>query len=135
MVAAGVAVLGLGQIKAHAASNVLFILDGSGSMWAKVEGRAKIDVAKEVLGGLLSDLPSDTRVGLVAYGHTKKDDCKDVQVLAPLRGRLRSRGGLGKRGHRGARSAVQEGATLPGGGPCGQRGAGPSWATSAPGSP
>ncbi len=84
MVAAGVAVLGLGQIKAHAASNVLFILDGSGSMWAKVEGRAKIDVAKEVLGGLLSDLPSDTRVGLVAYGHTKKDDCKDVQVLAPL---------------------------------------------------
>ena len=54
---------------------------------------------------------------------------------AALRGRLRSRGGLGKRGHRGARSAVQEGATLPGGGPCGQRRAGPWSATSAPGRP
>ena len=53
-------------------------------MEAKVEGRPKIDVAKEVLGTLVGDLPADTRVGLVAYGHTRKDDCKDVQVLTPL---------------------------------------------------
>jgi len=83
-IAAGAAVLSLGQPEARAASNILFILDGSGSMAAKVEGRAKIDVAKEVLGTLIADLPADTRAGLVAYGHTRKDDCKDVQVLTPL---------------------------------------------------
>src|SRR3954454_14308844 len=52
-----------------------------------------------------------------------------------LRGRLRSQRGSGEPGHKGARSAVQEGATLPGGTPCGQRRAGPMSATSAPGRP
>src|SRR3954451_19960554 len=54
---------------------------------------------------------------------------------AVLRGRLRSQRGSGEPGHKGARSAVQEGATLPGGTPCGQRRAGPMSATSAPGRP
>ena len=35
-----------------AAGNILFILDGSGSMWGQVEGKNKIVIAKEVMTGL-----------------------------------------------------------------------------------
>jgi Ca-activated chloride channel family protein len=66
------------------ASNIFFILDASGSMWGQIKDQAKIDIAKEVLTGLIKDLPADVRVGLVAYGHRKKGDCNDVEELVPL---------------------------------------------------
>jgi len=64
--------------------NLMFILDASGSMWGQVEGKAKIVIAKEVLTGLVRDLPDDTVVGLVAYGHRRKGDCDDVEELVPM---------------------------------------------------
>ena len=66
------------------AGNVMFILDASGSMWGQVEGKAKIAIAKEVLVGLIKDLPDDLQVGLVAYGHRRKGDCNDVEELVTL---------------------------------------------------
>lgn len=68
----------------HAATNILFILDASGSMWGQVDGVPKIDVAKQVLTALLKDLPKDARIGLMAYGHRTKGDCKDVELLVPI---------------------------------------------------
>ncbi len=65
-------------------NNLVFILDASGSMWGQVEGTAKIVIAKEVLTDLIHELPSDTQVGLVAYGHRRKGDCQDVEQLVPL---------------------------------------------------
>jgi Ca-activated chloride channel family protein len=65
-------------------ANLIFILDASGSMAAKVQGRPKIDVAKEVLSGIIKDLPAKTNVGLVVYGHRQKGDCTDVEELSPL---------------------------------------------------
>ena len=65
-------------------SNLVFILDASGSMWGQVEGTAKIVIAKEVLAELIKDLPQDVNVGLVAYGHRRKGDCNDVEELVPL---------------------------------------------------
>ena len=67
--------------------NIVFILDASGSMWGQVEGTAKIVIAREVLTGLVEELPDDSVVGLVAYGHRRKGDCDDVEELIPL-GRL-----------------------------------------------
>jgi Ca-activated chloride channel family protein len=64
--------------------NLIFILDASGSMWGQIEGTAKIAIAKEVLTGLIEDLPEDVNVGLVAYGHRSKGDCKDVEELVSL---------------------------------------------------
>jgi Ca-activated chloride channel family protein len=64
--------------------NVIFIFDASGSMWGQVEGKAKIQIAKEVLTGLIQDLPEGMNVGLVAYGHRQKGDCQDVEELVPL---------------------------------------------------
>jgi Ca-activated chloride channel homolog len=67
-----------------AKNNFIFILDASGSMAAQVQGRSKIDVAKDVLSGLIKDLPETTNVGLVAYGHRQKGDCNDVEELVSL---------------------------------------------------
>jgi len=53
-------------------------------MWGQVEGKAKIAIAKEVLVGLIKDLPDNLQVGLVAYGHRRKGDCNDVEELVPL---------------------------------------------------
>ena len=64
--------------------NLVFILDASGSMWGQVEGKAKIVIAKEVLAGLIEELPDGLNVGLVAYGHRLKGDCSDVEELVPL---------------------------------------------------
>ena len=69
---------------AWAQSNLLFILDGSNSMWGQVDGVAKIETAKEVLVDLLGNLPPDTKVGLMAYGHRSKEDCSDVEILSPI---------------------------------------------------
>ncbi|MDR3555020.1 MAG: VWA domain-containing protein, partial [Syntrophobacteraceae bacterium] len=64
--------------------NLVFILDASGSMVAKVQGQAKIVTAKKVLSGFVNDLPAGVNVGLVTYGHRNKKDCRDVEELVPL---------------------------------------------------
>ncbi len=71
-------------LAAPSGGNIVFILDGSGSMWAQLEGKTKIAIAKEVLTGLIKDLPAGVEVGLVAYGHRAKGDCNDVEELVPL---------------------------------------------------
>jgi len=72
----------LGAFAANPA--VLFVFDGSGSMWGQVEGKTKIELAKEAMSGLLKDFPEGTDIGLVAYGHNKEGDCGDIELLAPL---------------------------------------------------
>jgi Ca-activated chloride channel homolog len=66
------------------AGNLVFILDASGSMGAKIQGKMKIDIAKEALSNLIKDLPAGVNVGLVAYGHRQKADCNDVEELSSL---------------------------------------------------
>lgn len=65
-------------------SDLVFVLDGSGSMWGRVAGEMKIVAAKKVMGELLRDIPAGVRVGLVAYGHRRRGDCADIQTIAPI---------------------------------------------------
>src|SRR3989339_275956 len=67
-----------------AGGNLIFILDASGSMAAQLQGKPRMDVAKDVLSGLIKDLPETSNVGLVAYGHRQKGDCNDVEELVPI---------------------------------------------------
>jgi Ca-activated chloride channel family protein len=62
-------------------ATVMFVLDASGSMWGQVKGKAKIEIAKEVMVKLADGLPDDMRVGLSAYGHRRKGDCNDIETL------------------------------------------------------
>ena len=61
--------------------DLLFILDGSGSMWGQIDGVAKITTAKEALSALANDLAGTTNLGLMAYGHRREGDCGDTEVL------------------------------------------------------
>jgi len=63
-------------------SSLVFVLDGSGSMWGRVDGKIKIVEAKQVMGDLLTGVPAGVEVGLVAYGHRRKGDCTDIETLA-----------------------------------------------------
>lgn len=80
----GVCVLCLGFTQSAFANNMLIILDGSNSMWGQIEGTAKIESAREALDTILTDLPPELNVGLMAYGHTSKDSCTDVAMLSPI---------------------------------------------------
>lgn len=73
------------------ASDLVLILDASGSMWGQINGENKIVIARRVLGGLIDNLPDGERVGLVAYGHRTEGDCSDIETVMPLAPLDRSR--------------------------------------------
>ena len=64
------------------------ILDASGSMKRRIEGRPMMDIAKDVLVQIIKDLPPDARVALRVYGHRIREgrpgDCQDSQLLVPF---------------------------------------------------
>ena len=39
--------------------SVVFLLDGSNSMWGRIDGAEKIVVARDVIGKALTDFPAD----------------------------------------------------------------------------
>ena len=59
----------------------MFVLDGSGSMWGQIDGRSKIEIAKEVIGKLVATWQPQDEIGLVVYGHREKGSCEDIEVL------------------------------------------------------
>lgn len=62
---------------------VMIILDGSGSMWGKAAGEAKISAAKKVLKELVPSLPEEVKLGLTVYGHRQKGNCDDIEIIIP----------------------------------------------------
>ncbi len=80
ILAGAVAVLGL-AMPALAAERAIIVLDASGSMWAQIDGKARITIARETLDSVLSTLPPDLELGLMAYGHREKGNCGDIEML------------------------------------------------------
>lgn len=73
----------------YAATDVLFIVDSSGSMKSTIGGKMKIDSAREGAIAALSDIPAGSHVGLRVYGHridqkNKAESCKDSELAVPL---------------------------------------------------
>jgi Mg-chelatase subunit ChlD len=62
--------------------NIELIIDASGSMAAKIGGRTKMDIAKQALTELLLSIPSASNVSVRAYGHRRKDDCADIELIS-----------------------------------------------------
>lgn len=69
---------------AAADNKTILVLDASGSMWEQIEGKPKIEIARTALKSMLADWPEGQEVGLVAYGHRSKGDCKDIETLLPV---------------------------------------------------
>lgn len=63
--------------------DVMVVFDMSGSMWGQVDGVPKVEIARDAFAGLMSDWETaNTRAGLIAYGHRRKGDCSDIELLA-----------------------------------------------------
>jgi len=69
-------------VRADDAPTAMLIVDGSGSMWARLapDNKPKIDVVREKLASVLQT-PSSTRVGLVSFGHRRRGDCNDIELI------------------------------------------------------
>ncbi len=67
-----------------AAGDAILILDASGSMWGQVDGQTKISAARRAVDSILSKWKSTDRLGLMAYGHRTKGDCKDIELVVPV---------------------------------------------------
>jgi hypothetical protein len=78
------ACLSAAPLVAQESPNMLVVLDASGSMWGQIEGRTKIELAREALSGVLSEAGPGMQIGLMAYGHRQRGQCGDIEMLVPM---------------------------------------------------
>lgn len=65
-------------------SAAVLVLDASGSMWGQLhDGASKISVAWDVVGDYLRTRDASAPLAVIAYGHRRRSDCTDIEVIAP----------------------------------------------------
>lgn len=71
--------------------NVEIILDASGSMAQEVNGKVKMDAAKDAINKFVQQLPKDSKVGIRVYGHKgsnaesdKQLSCSSSEIMYPI---------------------------------------------------
>jgi len=69
------------QDAAKPLGRAMLVLDASGSMWGQIDGVNKIVIARETIADLVGNWDPKLSLGLTAYGHRRKGDCGDIQVL------------------------------------------------------
>ncbi len=65
----------------HAEGRSIIVLDASGSMWGQIDGRAKLEIAREALATVLAGVDPTAELGLMAYGHRQKGACDDIELV------------------------------------------------------
>lgn len=87
-IAASLAALSVASISSGARAadkdpTVMILLDGSGSMWGRVDGerRAKFDFSREILADALTRIGPEVRLGFASFGHRRKGNCADAEVI------------------------------------------------------
>ena len=68
--------------RAENGANVMLVLDASGSMWGKVGDQTKMAAARETVATILDKWRPEDKLGLVVYGHRRKGDCSDIEVMS-----------------------------------------------------
>jgi hypothetical protein len=66
---------------------VEIVFDASNSMWAQIDGRSKMEIAREALEQTLDVMPDELDVALRVYGHQHRRElrkCDDSQLLVPF---------------------------------------------------
>lgn len=66
-----------------AAEKTIIVFDASGSMWAQIDGKSRIEIARETIGNVLAAMPVDRELGLMVYGHREKGSCTDIELVVP----------------------------------------------------
>ena len=49
-------------------ARTIIVMDGSGSMWGQIDGRPKLEIARETVADVVGKLPANQTLGLIAYG-------------------------------------------------------------------
>lgn len=63
----------------------VLVFDASGSMWNRVEGDlSRIEVARDVIGEYFGTRDGAVPLAVVAYGHNRRGDCSDIEVVSPM---------------------------------------------------
>ncbi|MBT5373106.1 MAG: VWA domain-containing protein [Rhodospirillaceae bacterium] len=62
----------------------MLILDSSASMIEAVTDGPKVAVARQSVADLMKGWNPDNKIGLMAYGHRRADDCSDIETLLPV---------------------------------------------------
>lgn len=65
-------------------SKAILVLDASGSMWGRIDDRPKIEIAREVIDGLLRAWDPSVQLGITVYGHREKGNCRDIETVVPV---------------------------------------------------
>jgi len=65
-------------------NRAIIIFDASGSMWGQIDGKPKIAIAKDALKSVVKGWSEKSELGLMAYGHRRKGDCNDIEILIPV---------------------------------------------------
>ncbi|WP_010137790.1 VWA domain-containing protein [Oceanicola sp. S124] len=76
-------VANLAQAAPAQQANTIIVMDGSASMWGQIDGRPKLEIARQTLSEVLGTFPAERQLGLLAYGHRRKGDCADIELLVP----------------------------------------------------
>ncbi|MEM9018120.1 MAG: VWA domain-containing protein, partial [Verrucomicrobiota bacterium] len=69
------------EVSGQEKSKAILIYDASGSMWGQIDGKPKIEIAREVASDLIKERPETLELGFMAYGHRRKGDCSDIELL------------------------------------------------------
>lgn len=59
----------------------MLVLDASGSMWGQIGGKPKVEIARQAVASMLKTWPAGESLGLIAYGHRRKGDCADIELI------------------------------------------------------
>lgn len=63
----------------------VLVFDASGSMWNRVEGDlTRIEVARDVMGDYFASRDGAVPLSVIAYGHNRRGDCRDIEVVATM---------------------------------------------------
>ncbi|MGM0536199.1 MAG: VWA domain-containing protein [Pseudomonadota bacterium] len=63
----------------------VMVLDASGSMWNRMEGDiTRIEVARDVIEEYLRDRDPEVPLSVLAYGHSRRGDCGDIEIVATM---------------------------------------------------
>ncbi|MEA2048284.1 MAG: VWA domain-containing protein [Campylobacterota bacterium] len=72
------------EVGAEETPRAVIIFDASGSMWGQIEGKTKIEVAREALKNVVEEWNPAVELGLTVYGHRTKGDCNDIESVIPV---------------------------------------------------
>lgn len=63
-------------------TTTMVVVDMSGSMLQLLGSQRRYEIAKSMLADVLPDVTEQSDVGLIAFGHRRDNDCRDIELFS-----------------------------------------------------